>query len=112
MDVFRFYFVMELEKIVLLPIPTGWRDSNSPMGDGLSLLNGFLQNISLICAVTSTILKRTTYATYFGHFLLCEVKKIVLIPISMARWVSTVPWVMSYQPSMGCHKISQPEMTY
>ena len=35
-------------------------------------------------AVTSTILKRTTYATYFGHFLLCEVKKIVLIPISMS----------------------------
>jgi len=74
---------MELKKIVLLPIPTGWRDSNSPMGDGLSLLNGFLQNLSLICAVTSTILKRTTYATYFGHFLLCEVKKIVLIPILM-----------------------------
>ena len=34
---------MELEKIVLLPIPTGWRDSNSPMGDGLSKLNGFFQ---------------------------------------------------------------------
>ena len=32
---FWFYFVMELKKIVLLPIPTGWRDSNSPMGDGL-----------------------------------------------------------------------------
>ena len=31
----RFYFVMELKKIVLLTIPTGWRDSNSPMGDGL-----------------------------------------------------------------------------
>ena len=29
-----------------------------------------------------------------------------------ARWVSTVPWVMSYQPSMGCHKINRPEMTY
>ena len=70
---------MELNKIVLLPIPTDWRDSNSPIGDGLSLLNGFLQNLSLICAVTSTILKRTTCATYFGHFLLCEVKKIVLI---------------------------------
>ena len=59
---------MELKTIVLLPIPTGWRDSNSPMGDGLSLLNGFLQNISLICAVTSTILKRTTYATFFWTF--------------------------------------------
>jgi hypothetical protein len=54
------------------------------MGDGLSLLNGFLQNISLICAVTSTILKHTTYTTYFGHYLLSEVKKIVLIPISMS----------------------------
>jgi hypothetical protein len=40
---------MELKKIVLLPIPTGWRDSNSPMGDGLWLLNGLLQNLSLIC---------------------------------------------------------------
>jgi hypothetical protein len=74
---------MELKKIVLLPIPTGWRDSNSSMGDGLSKLNGLLQNLSLVCAVTSSILKRTTYATYFGHFSLCEVKKIVLIPISM-----------------------------
>ena len=51
MDVFRFYFVMELEKIVLLPIPTGWRDSNSPMGDGLSTINGVLQSLSLICAL-------------------------------------------------------------
>ena len=42
-DIFRFYFVMELKKIVLLPIPTGWRDSNSSMGDGLSKLNGFFQ---------------------------------------------------------------------
>ena len=42
---FRFYFVMELNKIVLLPIPTGWGDSNRPMGDGLWLLNGFLQNL-------------------------------------------------------------------
>ena len=33
-----------------------------------TLLNGFLQNISLICAVTSTILKRTTYATFFWTF--------------------------------------------
>ena len=48
---FRFYFVMELNKIVLLPIPTGWRDSNSPMGDGLSSLNGFLQDLSLIYAL-------------------------------------------------------------
>jgi hypothetical protein len=37
---------MELEKIVLLPIPTGWRDSNSPMGDGLSTINGVLQSLS------------------------------------------------------------------
>ena len=27
-------------------IPTGWRDSNSPMGDGLSTINGFSQNLS------------------------------------------------------------------
>jgi len=33
-------------------------------------------------------------------------------PFQWARWVSTVPWVMTYQPSMGCHKISRPEMTY
>jgi hypothetical protein len=36
---------MESEKIVLLPIPTGWRDSNSPMGDGLSTIFEFLQKI-------------------------------------------------------------------
>ena len=44
---FRFYFVMELNKIVLLPIPTGWGDSNRPTSDGLWSLNGFLQNLSL-----------------------------------------------------------------
>ena len=29
---FRFYFVMELNKIILLPIPTGWGDSNRHHG--------------------------------------------------------------------------------
>jgi len=74
---------MELKKIVLLPIPTGWRDSNSPMGDSLIHHQWvFTKFIAHLCC-TSSILKRTAYATYFGHFLLCEVKKIVLIPISM-----------------------------
>ena len=33
-------------------------------------------------------------------------------PFQWARWVSTVPWVMSYQPSMSCHNKSRPEITY
>ena len=33
-------------------------------------------------------------------------------PFQWARWVSTVPWVMPYQPSMSCHNKSRPEMTY
>ena len=50
---FDFILSWSWKKIIFLPIPTGWRDSNSPMGDGLSTINGFLQNLSLICAVTS-----------------------------------------------------------
>ena len=74
---------MELKKIVLLPIPTGWRDSNSPMGDGLSTINGVLQILSLIWAVTSTVLGALTKFDVFWTLYVFEVKKIVLIPISM-----------------------------
>ena len=63
---------MELEKIVLLPIPTGWRDSNSPMGDGLSTINGVLQNLSLIWAVTSTVLGALTkFDVFWKFYILC-----------------------------------------
>ena len=74
---------MELKKIVLLPIPTGWRDSNSPMGDGLSSLNGVLQILSLIWAVTSTVLGALTKFDVFWTLYVFEVKKIVLLLNSM-----------------------------
>jgi len=80
---FRFYFVMELKKIVLLPIPTGWRDSNSPMGDGLVHHQWCFTKFVTHLGCYFPVLKRTTYATYFGHFLLCEVMKIVLLLTSM-----------------------------
>ena len=35
-------------EIGLLSSPIGWMGSNSPMGDSLSTINGFLQNLSLV----------------------------------------------------------------
>ena len=110
MDVFRFYFVMELEKIVLLPIPTGWRDSNSPMGDGLSTINGVLQSLSPIWAVTSTVLGALTKFDVFWTFYVFEVKKIVYYSLQWAGGTPTVPWAIPYQPSMVSHKYSRSEM--
>ena len=101
MDVFRFYFVMELKKIVLLPIPTGWRDSNSPMGDGLSTINGVLQSLSLIWAVTSTVLGALTKFDVFWTFYVFEVKKIVYYSLQWAGGTPTVSWAIPYQPSIN-----------
>ena len=101
---------MELKKIVLLPIPTGWRDSNSPMGDGLSTINGVLQSLSLIWAVTSTVLGALTKFDVFWTFYVFEVKKIVYYSLQWAGGTPTVPWAIPYQPSMVCHKYSRSEM--
>jgi hypothetical protein len=38
------------------------------MGDGLSTINGFLQNLSLICAVTSTHTGRANKIKIFFFF--------------------------------------------
>ena len=42
-DVFWTLYVFEVKKIVLIPISMGWRDSNSPMGNTLSAINGLSQ---------------------------------------------------------------------
>ena len=60
---------MELKKIVLLPIPTGWRDSNSPMGDGLySAQWVFTKFIAHLCCYfnhTETYYLRNVFWTFF-----------------------------------------------
>ena len=60
---------MELKKIVLLPIPTGWRDSNSPMGDGLySAQWVFTKFIAHLCCYfnhTETHYLRNVFWTFF-----------------------------------------------
>ena len=80
-----------MKKIVLLPILTGWRDSNSLIGDGLSTINGVLQILSLIWAVTSTVLGALTKFDVFWTLYVFEVKKIVLLLNSMGWRDSNSP---------------------